>query len=120
MRLAIRLLLLALVSAGIPVSAHAQKNCKKGIPCGNSCIAANKTCRIGTTPAPSKADTMRVVEGSIRTARTGDWIASSRGTTYYKAGCSGANKLSPANKIHFKSEDEARKAGYHRSATRGC
>jgi len=21
--------------------------CKKGIPCGNSCIAANKTCRVG-------------------------------------------------------------------------
>lgn len=25
------------------------KNCKKGIPCGNSCISANKVCRIGTT-----------------------------------------------------------------------
>ncbi|EPU3936565.1 hypothetical protein ACVWYD_003150 [Morganella morganii] len=24
------------------------KNCKKGIPCGNSCISANKVCRIGT------------------------------------------------------------------------
>ncbi|TJY63274.1 SH3 domain-containing protein [Sinimarinibacterium sp. CAU 1509] len=23
------------------------KNCKKGIPCGNTCIAANKTCHIG-------------------------------------------------------------------------
>jgi deoxyribonuclease I len=24
------------------------KNCRKGIPCGNSCISASKTCRIGT------------------------------------------------------------------------
>ncbi|MCX8688896.1 endonuclease [Gilliamella sp. B2973] len=27
------------------------KNCKKGIPCGNSCISAAKTCRIGTYSA---------------------------------------------------------------------
>jgi len=35
------------------------KNCKKGQPCGNSCISWNKTCRIGgssynyTPPAPA-------------------------------------------------------------------
>lgn len=33
--------------AGLSFSAHA-KNCKKGIPCGNSCIAVGKTCRIGS------------------------------------------------------------------------
>ena len=33
--------------AGLSFSANA-KNCKKGIPCGNSCIAVGKTCRIGT------------------------------------------------------------------------
>lgn len=31
--------------AGLSSSAYA-KNCKKGIPCGNSCIAVGKTCRI--------------------------------------------------------------------------
>ena len=116
----VRLTFLALAFALLPRDAHAQKNCKKGIPCGNSCIAANKTCRIGATPAPSSADTKRVVQGSVGNSSTGDWIASSRGTTYYKAGCSGANKLSAANVIRFKSEDEAPKAGYHRSATKGC
>lgn len=30
------------------------KNCKKGIPCGNSCISATKTCRIGTYSKPSE------------------------------------------------------------------
>lgn len=34
--------------AGLSFSAHA-KNCKKGIPCGNSCIAVGKTCRIGSS-----------------------------------------------------------------------
>ncbi|MDR9891507.1 hypothetical protein O7047_14885 [Pseudenterobacter timonensis] len=34
--------------AGLSFSAHA-KNCRKGIPCGNSCIAVGKTCRIGTS-----------------------------------------------------------------------
>lgn len=29
------------------------KNCKKGIPCGNSCIAAWKTCHIDSTPYSS-------------------------------------------------------------------
>ncbi|EGT3573118.1 hypothetical protein PYX06_00790 [Citrobacter amalonaticus] len=33
--------------AGLSFSAHA-KNCKKSIPCGNSCIAVGKTCRIGS------------------------------------------------------------------------
>ncbi|MFY2737483.1 hypothetical protein [Pseudocitrobacter faecalis] len=33
--------------AGLSFSADA-KNCKKGIPCGNSCIAVGKTCRIGS------------------------------------------------------------------------
>ncbi|ELD3423021.1 hypothetical protein KKZ38_12665 [Enterobacter hormaechei subsp. xiangfangensis] len=36
--------------AGLSSSAYA-KNCKKGIPCGNSCIAVGKTCRIGSSSA---------------------------------------------------------------------
>jgi hypothetical protein len=37
----------------IGVSADAQRVCKRGIPCGNTCIAVNRTCRVG----PAKADT---------------------------------------------------------------
>ena len=33
--------------AGLSFSTYA-KNCKKSIPCGNSCIAVGKTCRIGS------------------------------------------------------------------------
>jgi methylphosphotriester-DNA--protein-cysteine methyltransferase len=47
-------------------------------------------------------------------------VASSRGHVYYRVGCSGARKLSPANLVYFKTEDEAQKAGYRHSATKGC
>ena len=37
--------------------AEAQKNCKKGIPCGNSCISASKVCRIGSPTTPTNPST---------------------------------------------------------------
>lgn len=41
----------------LPVSVTAQPRCNKGKPCGNSCIAQSKTCRIGTpVPAPTKRE----------------------------------------------------------------
>ena len=40
-------LLSALVVGGFS-PANAQKNCTKGIPCGNTCISASKVCRVGT------------------------------------------------------------------------
>ena len=125
--------LLAFVLAAVALTAapaEAQKNCRKGIPCGNTCIAANKTCRIGRTPPPTtrtsppaaaqqgQADTDT---GAVaRQAATGAWVASSRGSTYYRVGCSGAGKLSPANRIYFKTEAAAKAAGYRRSTQRGC
>jgi hypothetical protein len=48
-----RLGIITAVLAATPfVTAEAQ-NCKKGIRCGNTCIAANKTCRIGSTSSSS-------------------------------------------------------------------
>lgn len=49
----IALLLLA-VGVVHPPPAMAQR-CVKGIPCGNSCIAANKTCRVGAGTAVKAA-----------------------------------------------------------------
>lgn len=31
----------------LPAALGAQKNCKKGVPCGGACISASKTCHIG-------------------------------------------------------------------------
>ncbi len=50
MRIAIRLAVGLLLTS---VAADAQRVCKRGIPCGNTCIAANRTCRVG----PAKPDT---------------------------------------------------------------
>lgn len=121
-----RVILLALaVLIVLPATQlEAQKRCKKGIPCGNTCIAANKTCRIGTSAprsSPPPAATVAPAQQSGQAQQvSGDWVASSRGRTYYKAGCSGARKLSASNLIYFKSEEDAQKAGYTRSVQRGC
>ena len=103
-------------------NAEGQKNCRKGIPCGNTCIAANKVCHVGTpstrptaSPAPTSSDSTAVTPTNAMT-----WVASSRGHTYYRRGCSTANRLSPANLIYFRTEEEAQQAGYRRSTSRGC
>ena len=46
------------------------------------------------------------------------FVASKRGKKYYPASCPAAASLSKANIIGFSSEEEARAAGYERSA--GC
>jgi methylphosphotriester-DNA--protein-cysteine methyltransferase len=51
---------------------------------------------------------------------TAAWAASRIGSTYYRSTCSAARRLSAKNLIYFKSEEEAQKAGYHRSTSRGC
>ena len=107
-------------------NAEGQNNCRKGIPCGNTCIAANKVCRIGTpsTPAttpplPTAAPT-RSDSNTVGPTNNAAWVASSRGRTYYRRGCRTANRLSPANLIYFRTEEEAQQAGYRRSTSRGC
>jgi hypothetical protein len=117
------LVLLAVAAlVAFPVAADAQKRCVKGKPCGNTCIAVNKTCRVGTpsyTPPPSQtlpAATAAPVEPGDTLA----WVASSRGQVYYRRGCSNANRLAPENRIYFRTEEEAQRAGYRRSASRGC
>ncbi|WP_221801879.1 SH3 domain-containing protein [Oceanobacter mangrovi] len=44
--------LLAVIAVFSPSTSYS-KNCKKGIPCGNSCISASKVCRIGTYSTPN-------------------------------------------------------------------
>jgi hypothetical protein len=63
-------------------NAEGQKNCRKGNPCGNTCIAANKVCHIGTPSTPpttSGSDSAPVVQKDSMA-----WVASSRGHTYYR------------------------------------
>lgn len=52
---ALRVLLLGLL-VGLATEVTA-KNCKKGKPCGNTCIAWNKTCHVGTSSSTSSSST---------------------------------------------------------------
>lgn len=118
--------------------AGAQKNCKKGIPCGNSCISPTKTCHVGLTPAPSSgrstsgADTLlsdgspipllpRRSTGTQPVTSHPDWIGSVDGTIYYARSCLVARqKIAEDEAIYFKTEEEAQLAGYRRSKAKGC
>jgi hypothetical protein len=48
-----KLLMLTFAIALIGGSADGKPNCKKGVPCGNTCIQAGMTCHMtAPTPAP--------------------------------------------------------------------
>lgn len=108
--------------------ADAQRNCKKGIPCGNSCIAANKVCRIGTSPAPRDpqptAQPQTLIGGSMAAAAKDsagfEWVGSVDGSIYYRATCPMAMRLWPEERIRFRSESDATARGYRRSRVVGC
>src|SRR5712692_9525223 len=88
---AVRRILFASLGLSLLVATNAggQKNCRKGIPCGNTCIAANKVCHIGTpstapTPSPAHA---RSDSAAVGQSDSMAWVASSRGHVYYRRGC---------------------------------
>lgn len=212
----LRSIAIGLCALVIPVvQGQAQRNCRTGIPCGNTCISSSRTCRVGSPPsspspsptpssrpapaAPPPAqgkaplvlapsiqppvttaassaltvagvpgyialDTIELLEvqgarlralerlrasgqlpgasvvnpvssgsesgaratspstGLLATPNTtsGPWVGSSRGSTYYRNGCSSGNALAAQNRIYFQSEQEAQAAGYRRSSARRC
>lgn len=96
--------------------ATAQRNCKKGKPCGNTCIAVDKVCRVAApaplaTPAPS-ADPMPY--------RGGPFVGSIADQVYFLEGCSAAQDLAPTNRLKFLTAPDADRAGYRRSRVPGC
>lgn len=129
--------------------ASAQR-CVKGIPCGNTCISASKTCRVGsgtatkagtTQPAPEtpkKADTSTLTQKQIddsvarllygrphslaTTASTGDtlFVGSRMDGVFFLRTCLAAQDLAVENRRYFKTEKEALDAKYRRSRVPGC
>jgi hypothetical protein len=59
-------------------------------------------------------------EASVVTAftpqETGQYVGSKNGTVYHLPWCSGAKRISEANKVWFTSKEEAEKAGYRPAA----
>ncbi|HWL41011.1 MAG TPA: hypothetical protein VNO75_12320 [Gemmatimonadaceae bacterium] len=126
-------------------TAEAQRRCTKGIPCGNSCISATKTCRIGTaaerppaeTPAtdpyrPARAKQPDSAQAAFLRALRGEadprvlidagpWLGSVDGNIYYLSSCTtAATKLAFDERVYFKTEEEAVSKGYRRSRAKGC
>ena len=113
-----RILLVSL--ALLPTVAAAQRQCVKGKPCGHTCIAATKTCHV---ERPAYAPATDSLPADTAPAEPGDdlaWVASSRGEVYYRRGCGNANRLAPPNRVYFRTEEEAKRAGYRRSGSPGC
>lgn len=115
-------LLLAVAS-----SAAAQRRCTKGIPCGNTCIAATKTCRIGTTPAPKPeanaplpAVPLVSPATSVTVGKDTLYVGSRVDQVFFLRTCTAALDLAPENRRYFKTEQEAFDAKYRRSRVPGC
>lgn len=123
----------AVAGAWAPSALDAQ-NCKKGIPCGNSCIAANKTCRVGSGSATSSSSgSSSAGQGSKslygqptspapRSPSPADsqWVASVADGIYFLRSCSAAQDLHPSNRRYFAYEGDAITAGFRRSRAEGC
>jgi len=131
MRISKRECLIGIMLICVPFFVNAQPHCKKGIPCGRSCISATKTCHIGESPAPPPPAPRETLASPIRSlidqaaAQTGEpyvfpWVASVDGSIYYKASCATATKLHPDERVYFTTEEEARLYHYVRSKAKGC
>lgn len=103
----------------LPATVEAQKNCTKGIPCGNTCISASKVCRIGSTrTAPTPTYVVPVAITAAAADEPDKWLTQAHGRVYYRASCQAAKEL--PEPIYFKSQAEAIQLGYRRSQVPGC
>ena len=65
------------------------------------------------TAAPAAAVQKRPIEAPLPSTH---FVASKNGQVYHLPHCSGAKRISPANKITFASKEEAEAAGYRPAA----
>lgn len=119
--------------------AEAQPHCRKGIPCGGSCIAANKTCHVGSSTSPSEARSTRVPlvtaaedpePGTPRQAvlsardsallRQAEYVGSKADSVFFRKWCIAAEDLAASNRRYFRTATEAIAAGFRRSRAEGC
>jgi hypothetical protein len=98
----VSLLVVGLAVVATPSPALAQKKCIVGIPCGSTCISADKVCHL------------RFYDPAY------PWAASPRGRTYYAnlQTCRGMTRLKSL--VFYRTEREAVRAGLRRSRQEGC
>jgi hypothetical protein len=117
-------LVLLLASAFCASGADAQRNGRKGIPCGNTCISADKVCHVITpavAPTPIAPSSGRTLVGTTTTADSGTpaatagefpWVGSLADGVYFRAYCAPAQDLAPANRRYFRMVQDAERAGF--------
>ena len=143
MRHPLSLLLASLLTLAASAVADAQPRCKKGIPCGNTRIAANRVCRTGNgaatrAPAPPSSPAPVAVPASsampasdsaaagatlmrpLVSSEADRWVALPGGSVYYRASCEAARELPLELLISYPSEAVAQRAGLRRSKVQGC
>lgn len=103
-----------------PASAEGQKICRKGKPCGNTCIARNRTCHVGKGTARQASPASSTASHSVAVPEGMLYVASTKGGTYYYVGCRGWRSLSAANLRWFATREEAVEAGLRPSMQPGC
>ncbi len=66
----------------------------------------------GSGPSASQTSKNSVQATSTPAAKSGAYVGSRGGTSYYLPTCAGAKRLSEKNKIYFESREEAERLGY--------
>ena len=108
---------------------RAAPQCSKGIPCGSTCISADKECHIGS-PSTEKTDTTTRNPGGIDTTARNDtakpvrtlgrWVARAGAAFYFDTACAAWRAINASDRVYFLTEERAKKAGYVRSRLPGC
>lgn len=115
---------------------EAQRSCKTGCPCGNSCISCSKTCRIGTTrpstptrtpPAPATSEPSKAfalmplaaVPAIALDTATG-WVGSGLNRLYFKRSCALAPLLVPSDRLLADDTTFFASQGWKRLLATGC
>lgn len=105
-------------------------NCKKGKPCGNSCIAQNKVCRIGTTNAPATYRPRPVLSTAsfadlgpgteVRRNEPVVWIGIKANKHLYRPDCPFVRDFGTEQRAYFNTLADAFHQGYTKAADDGC
>lgn len=115
-------MVLSALAQVVPTTSGAAQNCKRGIPCGRSCISASKVCRIGTpTPEPAAApppatprpfvagpSALTAPEAPAATAAEFPWVGSFADGVFFRSDCPPAQDLADSNRRYFRTMQRAR------------
>jgi hypothetical protein len=104
----------------------AQPRCKKGCPCGNSCISCSKTCRIASIPRTEPPVEQSKPEPPPARSLTsvprapGGWVGSSVYRLYFLASCPIALAIPDRDRVEVRDSTTFASIGFRRLVVPGC